>query len=309
MEQEIQIDNNNIENLQQQYHSTGTNPDIMFGLGTDIINKDMWWKLLYTMFTITAIGYLMAKRTSNRIFVMVKPVPVVILGYIVLLWCSIHHKTGTQQVLNDALHLIVPHNPTQYAVYISVGLFLSAIGDFFLLYKRFFIHGVFFFLIAHISFIFAFTSSDQFFTPIVIGLLVGIVLFFAFMFLAKVFPLFSKMGISRSLAVALFFYTSVIVAMCYTASVRSITKLLTLIISNNTADITSKLFTSMTFYASIGAIGAVLFFISDMMILVREVNLLSNNNVSKVRKVLGHGDLGMIVYWLGQFCIALSVSH
>ncbi|EAL69583.1 transmembrane protein [Dictyostelium discoideum AX4] len=302
MEEPIIIDNNNIESLSQQQHSTVTNIDSNAG-NVLYIDKDMWWKLLYTMFITTGIGYLMAKRNSTSKFRIIKPIPVVILGYIVLLWCSIHHKSGTQQMFN----LIIPNNPTTYAMYISVGLFLSAVGDFFLLYKRFFIHGVFFFLVAHISFIFAFTSSEQFFTPTVTALLVGIVCLFVYMYLAKVFPLFSKMGISKSLAIALLFYTSVIVTMCFTASVKSFLKLITII--NNNHDIFSNIFSSFSFYASIGAIGAVLFFISDLMILVREINQLANGQVSTIRKLLGHGDLGMIVYWLGQFCIALSVTE
>ncbi|KAF2076653.1 hypothetical protein CYY_002023 [Polysphondylium violaceum] len=266
-------------------------------------HKDMWWRILYTTFFITAFGYLMARRSSDTKFHLIKPVPVVILGYIVLLWCSIHSHSSL-------FHLLIPHNPTSYAIYISAGLFLSAIGDFCLIYKRFFVHGVLFFLAAHLSFILAFTAESEslskFFTPVVIVCLVSFNIFFVYMFITKVIPLFIKQT-PKSLSIALFFYTSVIVTMCYTASVKAISN----IDFSNPEQLFvnwNRLFSSLALYALIGALGAILFFISDLMILCREINALSKNQVSLIRKFIGDGDVGMITYWLGQLCIALSVS-
>jgi len=266
-------------------------------------HKDMWWRILYTTFLVTAFGYLMARRSSDKKFHLIKPVPVVILGYIVLLWCSVHSHSSL-------FHLLIPHNPTSYAIYISAGLFLSAIGDFCLIYKRFFVHGVLFFLAAHLSFILAFTaesdSLSKFFTPLVILFLVSVNILFVYLFITKVIPLFIKQT-PKSLSVALFFYTSVIVTMCYTASVKAISN----IDLNNPQELFfnwNRLFSSLALYAIIGALGAILFFISDLMILCREINALSKNQVGLIRKFIGDGDVGMITYWLGQLCIALSVS-
>eukprot|EP01132_Coremiostelium_polycephalum_P008513 gene8513-10466_t len=270
-------------------------------------HKDIWWKLLYTLFTITAVGYLYARRKHNKKFHLIKPVPVILLGYIVLLWCSVHSQT---HYLTSIFHLLIPHNPTSYAIYISIGLFLSAIGDLFLIFDRFFVHGIIFFLAAHLSFILAFTAESEslsnFFTPLVVVFLIGFNVFFVYLFLTKVIPMFIK-NTPKSVAVALFFYTSVIITMCYTASIKAIQKVL------NTLDDQSysgffSFQSSLAIYTCLGALGAVLFFISDLMILIREINALKSNQVSRFRKILGHGDVGMITYWLGQFCIALSVT-
>ncbi|EFA83617.1 transmembrane protein [Heterostelium album PN500] len=267
----------------------------------DAVNhKDLWWKLLYTLFTATALAYLYARRKDNRMLHLVKPLPVLILGYVVLLWCSVHHVG-----MSSLFHLIVPHKPSDYAVYISIGLFLSAIGDLLLIFDKYFVHGIIFFLTAHLSFILAFTAESdsltQFFTPLVVVILVGFNIFFVYLFITKVVPLFVHTT-PTSIVIALFFYMAVIITMCYTASLKALTKVAQL------WELSSSVSHTLTIYSCCGAIGAVLFFISDLMILIREMNALKKNKVSTFRRFLGNGDVGMITYWLGQFCIALSVT-
>eukprot|EP01133_Synstelium_polycarpum_P008661 gene8661-10165_t len=299
---DIDTTNNNRINLAQH-----VNDAVLHLNSIQLTNshKDMWWKMLYTLFTATALAYLYARRKDNRLFHLIKPLPVVILGYVVLLWCSVHAHQS--HYIQSVFHLIVPHKPSAYAVYISIGLFLSAIGDLFLIFDRFFVHGVIFFLTAHLSFILAFTAESEslsnFFTPSVVVFLVAFNIFFVYLFITKVIPLFIK-NTPHSVVVALFFYMSVIITMCYTASVKALAR-----VSDLWAAPTIALsHTTLTIYSCCGAIGAVLFFISDLMILIREINALKKNQVSTFRKLLGHGDVGMITYWLGQFCIALSVT-
>ncbi|GAM25865.1 hypothetical protein SAMD00019534_090400, partial [Acytostelium subglobosum LB1] len=262
--------------------------------------KDMWWKLLYTLFTATAIGYLYAKRKDNRMFHLIKPMPVIILGYVVLLWCSVHNIP-----IKSLWQLIVPHNPSDYAIYVSLGLFLSAIGDLFLIWDEALIPGIIFFLTAHLSFILAFTadsnSLSQFFTPLVVLFLVAFNIFFVYLFVTQLVPVFNENTNKRPVAVVLFFYFAVILTMCYTASVKALTKMVAhWHLSAN--------WSTLAIYSWCGAIGAVIFFISDLMIVVRELNALKANKVSTFRKFLGNGDVGIITYWVGQFCIALSVA-
>ncbi|EGG13807.1 transmembrane protein [Cavenderia fasciculata] len=313
----------------QQYHEH-TNEELNS-------HKDLWWKLMYTLFTLTAVGYLAARRKQNLKFHLIKPFPVLILGYVVLLWCSVNHgRADIGDFVNSMYHFIVPHNPSSYAIYVSVGLFLSAIGDLCLIFDRYFVHGILFFLTAHLSFILAFTAETEslsnFFTPLIVVFLVTVNIFFVYVFVTKITPLFIA-NTPKAVIVALFFYIAVIVTMCYTASVKALSNVLETFeawslldhahpvaaAAAATATATastvvesglfgSSMFKPSTLYALCGAFGAVLFFLSDIMILIRAINGLKNNQVSTIRRLLGSGDLGMITYWLGQFCIALSVT-
>ncbi|GAM21887.1 hypothetical protein SAMD00019534_050620 [Acytostelium subglobosum LB1] len=249
--------------------------------------KDYWLKVLYSLFTLTAIGYLNAKRKSpNSLLRLLKPVPVVILAYVVLLWCS-----DDQQQHGSLTHLLWPHNPTAYSMYISVGLILSAFGDFFLLFKRYFVHGVIFFLVAHVAFIMAFTvetaSLSSFFTPTIVLILISINVLFVMVFVLKVVPMFIKQT-PNTVAIALFFYLMVILTMCYTASIRAFTKAVALAAVEDTAVDTHR---TLTMYSLCAAVGAIVFFISDLMIMIRAMNDLQKNKVSNFRKFLGNGDV------------------
>lgn len=288
-------------------HSILDHHNDLSGEGWSRDHKDLWWKLLYSMTAVTAAAYLLARRRDNKLLHCIKPFPVVILGYVVLLWCSVHSHS---HYLTSIFQLLIPHKPTDYAIYISVGLFLSALGDFFLIFKRFLVIGVLFFLAAHLSFILAFTADhsnlSNFFTPATVLCLVSFNLFFVYLFIAKVIPIFIT-NTPKSIIVALIFYTCVIVTMCTTATIKSLS---TIFLSDKGLFNWPQFSATLVFYASCGAIGAVLFFISDIMILVRATNDIKGgkSQISTFRKFMGNGDIGMITYWLGQFCIALSVT-
>jgi uncharacterized membrane protein YhhN len=210
-----------------------------------------------------------------------KPVPVLILCVLSLLWDqAIVERTGVQQVGDFTTQIGGKH----YGWWITVGLVCSVFGDFFLLWPKCSLYGIISFLLAHVCFVSAFTTDE-------INLTLSRVLPFAstwLVFLFGFYHLFIKPSnpnrppFSRFMVSVFVFYSLILWGMALVACLR---------VHPEWAQASPS--------HVYGLAGAVLFVLSDILIVVNAI----------VHYSVFQQFVSMGIYWIAQFLLTLSVCR